>query len=599
MNIHEKGRKRLWWRKALYFVGIDVTTALHWHAILKPRFFVIILSIGGFFLVSFLGVVKYSTSPSFCNSCHIMEPYYNAWEASSHNHVACVECHYAPGTPRTVFWKKFQGLSQVAKYVTRTYSSKPFAEIDDASCLRSGCHSRRLLKGRVISENGVKFDHAAHIMETRKGMQLKCVTCHSQIVVGTHIEVTYSSCYLCHFKGRSEGTNVKQLGGCRACHELDDKSVEIDSVVFTHSDYISRQGVSCENCHANIVQGDGLAPRERCLTCHNQPEKLAMYSEYSDRPFIHENHVTEHNVACFHCHREILHGFGVNAGSPPTAEVGAVLEGAVALRAESKMDRQPAVSFECGRCHSGKHSGELAIYSGRLPSFVDLEDMPSPMYLAHVDCAGCHYQESQTAVDGEIKDDLSFTSSTSSASFASSESCERCHGMEFKGIWAETTAELESTLAMLDEKAEALLIGVEGMSLPEDEENELLRDLREVKWLREFIKTYRGEHNIYLASLMVRRADRLLSSLGARVKIKLPNLASMPLVSGSYCATLCHEGVGVLTPPETVNAFGKEMSHVGHSVFLKCVQCHEVGTHKVVPLKEGLQETLCAACHGM
>jgi len=33
-----------------------------------------------------------------------------------------------------------QALSQVAKYVTRTYSSKPYAEISDESCLRKGCH---------------------------------------------------------------------------------------------------------------------------------------------------------------------------------------------------------------------------------------------------------------------------------------------------------------------------------------------------------------------------------------------------------------------------------------------------------------------------
>src|SRR3989338_6674 len=83
------------------------------------------------------GLVHYSESPSFCKSCHIMEPYYKAWKTSKHNFVKCVECHYPPGSPKTLLWKKFQALSQVAKYVTRTYSSKPFAEIPNDSCLRS------------------------------------------------------------------------------------------------------------------------------------------------------------------------------------------------------------------------------------------------------------------------------------------------------------------------------------------------------------------------------------------------------------------------------------------------------------------------------
>ena len=154
---NKKDKKRTWWRKVLYFVGIDTWSTTKWSARLTPRFFIIVFSLLCVSFCSFLGVAKYSTSPSFCNSCHIMEPYYNAWKESKHSHVACVECHYSPGEPEIIMWKKFQALSQVVKYVTRTYSSKPYAEIEDTSCLRSGCHSTRLLKGRVISEKGVFF----------------------------------------------------------------------------------------------------------------------------------------------------------------------------------------------------------------------------------------------------------------------------------------------------------------------------------------------------------------------------------------------------------------------------------------------------------
>ena len=61
-------------------------------------------------------MAEYKTSqPQFCSSCHIMEPYYETWEADVHGaklEVACVDCHYAPGE-RTTLKAKFRGLSQV------------------------------------------------------------------------------------------------------------------------------------------------------------------------------------------------------------------------------------------------------------------------------------------------------------------------------------------------------------------------------------------------------------------------------------------------------------------------------------------------------
>ena len=40
----------------------------------------------------------YTSRPQFCNSCHIMEPYYASWQQSSHKDVSCIECHFPPGS---------------------------------------------------------------------------------------------------------------------------------------------------------------------------------------------------------------------------------------------------------------------------------------------------------------------------------------------------------------------------------------------------------------------------------------------------------------------------------------------------------------------
>lgn len=248
------------------------------------------------------GLWKVSTSPRLCNSCHIMQPYVEAWKASKHANVTCVQCHYPPGF-RDTLWVKYQALSQVVKWATHTYSSKPFAEVEDGSCLRSGCHDRNQLAVKKVFKRGVMFDHARHLDGGRRGVQLRCTSCHSQVVVSTHIQVTESTCFLCHFKGTMAGRELHPLAGCMGCHQTPPGEIVLGTVRFNHEE-VRRRGVACQSCHLNVVEGDGAAPRERCLSCHNQPDKLA---RYGDQPFIHAAHVTTHNIECGRCHTTIQH----------------------------------------------------------------------------------------------------------------------------------------------------------------------------------------------------------------------------------------------------------------------------------------------------
>jgi nitrate/TMAO reductase-like tetraheme cytochrome c subunit len=248
------------------------------------------------------GLWKVSTSPRLCNSCHIMEPYVAAWKASKHANVTCVQCHYPPGF-RDTLWVKYQALSQVVKWATHTYSSKPFAEVEDGSCLRSGCHDRNQLAAKTTFKRGVIFDHASHLADARRGPRLRCTSCHTQVVVSTHIQVSESTCFLCHFKGAAAGRELQPVAGCTGCHQTPPGEIVLGNVRFNHEE-VQRRGVACQRCHLNVVEGDGAAPRERCLSCHNQPDKLA---RYDDQPRIHTAHVTTHNIECGRCHTTIQH----------------------------------------------------------------------------------------------------------------------------------------------------------------------------------------------------------------------------------------------------------------------------------------------------
>lgn len=278
--------------------------------------------------VALAGLYQLSSSPLLCNTCHIMKPYVQAWKTSKHNMVTCVECHYPPGF-RDSLWVKYQALAQVAKWATQTYSSKPFAEVEDASCLRSGCHSQRLLQGKVVYKRGIIFDHRPHLEQVRRGRQLRCTSCHSQIVVGTHIEVTESSCFLCHFKGMKVGRELTPLGGCTGCHQAPKGEILVGSVRFSHEELV-RRGVACQKCHLNVVEGEGEAPRERCFTCHNQLEKL---DRYPDTPFLHDFHVAGHNIECARCHTEMRHRLPPPIGIPVASRgPGSALPGEVTAR---------------------------------------------------------------------------------------------------------------------------------------------------------------------------------------------------------------------------------------------------------------------------
>ena len=90
-------------------------------------------------ILLFVVAVEFTSTSRFCSSCHYMTPFFESWKTSTHKDVECKACHYPPGM-RSFFRTKIEGLVMVGRYWTRLYvKSKPWAEIQDASCLRPGC----------------------------------------------------------------------------------------------------------------------------------------------------------------------------------------------------------------------------------------------------------------------------------------------------------------------------------------------------------------------------------------------------------------------------------------------------------------------------
>lgn len=477
--------------------------------------------------------IQVSSQPRFCGGCHYMTPYYESWKTSTHKDATCVECHIPPGL-RSEFRKKYEALAMVARYFTGTYSTNPWAEVDDASCLRSGCHAKRLLLGKEVFQ-GILFDHQPHLMEMRRGKRLRCTSCHSQIVQGRHIAVTPSTCFLCHFKGvaLNEG-----MGRCTLCHAVPEKTITTAGLAFQHGD-VKRFGMQCTACHQGVVKGDGEVLRERCYTCHNDPQRLALFDNVE---LLHEKHVTEHKVECLHCHMEISHRVP---------------------------DREAVLTAPCDSCHTSgsSHAAVRDLYRGIGAKGV--EPRPAAMYLAGVRCEACH------AADG------------SDSARASAVSCMACHGPRYLTIHRTWQVGLEKRLQGVKGEIEEVEKQLGKSTDPAARER-----VRDVKHNVALLEVGRAIHNASYAVSVLDAAHRTLADL---LQVQGgPRPATTPWLQATYESPClqCHFGIEYVTRP----AFEREFPHGSHvvSARLRCTICHgDLDEHG----KTRIAVEDCAHCH--
>ena len=504
--------------------------------------------------VGTVGMVQFSSSPSFCKSCHNMQPYYDSWAISSHKNVACIQCHIAPGVKAEAMGK-LAALNQLVKYVTGTYGLRPWAEVDDASCLRSGCHTERKVEG-LVDFNGVMFDHSKHLGELRRGKQLRCTSCHSQIVQGQHLVVTATTCYLCHFKDRPNGDPV---AGCTGCHPSPPRVVSSEGYVVDHPQYVADR-ISCISCHSTVTQGSGNADPSMCAACHNEPERL---NKFDDTELMHRVHITDHKVECTRCHTPIEHRI---------------------IKVESTFD------LDCRSCHSQSHDAQRRLYAGI--GGHNVPDDPSKMFLARVTCLGCH--EKAATLRGHEK-----------VQVAGEPSCLSCHGIRYANMlptWQRGMTDRLAKVTPVVAGARAALDAAGAARRPMADS--LLRMAQENV---DLVNIGKGAHNIAYSDQLLRAALSLVRQAvrAGGLSYRVPAVDLGPPVTEGACLT-CHLGVERTTVPFRG---GGQFSHERHVITggLACASCHtSLDQHggTTITSKEACQachhrpdRTDCATCH--
>ena len=166
--------------------------------------------------------------------------------------MACVECAFRP------VWRR----KSVVRYwdwcnwpSTSTRMQATAAERIPTSRCDSGCHETRL----CCRDGSVQGDRLRP-RQTLTGsptqaMSCDCTSCHSQIVQGQHMTVTQTTCFLCHFKGRTfqRGTG----GSARTAIRFRKPSTILGAGSSSHHNLAYEQGVDCQSCHADLIRGNG------------------------------------------------------------------------------------------------------------------------------------------------------------------------------------------------------------------------------------------------------------------------------------------------------------------------------------------------------
>ncbi len=514
----------------------------------KPKKLLITIAIAvpAFLLITFISI-EFTSRPSFCSTCHYMEPYYESWATSSHNNVPCVKCHFPPGIAGTIRGK-LAGLVQVVNYMASSYiRRKPWAEIDNASCLQSGCHETRLLKGKVKFKNNVVFDHKSHLGKMRRGKDLRCTSCHSQIVQGDHMVVTETACFLCHFKqSKTPGKeNIKKLSDCTICHDWN--SVPKDEMAnfrYDHTD-VMKHGIDCHRCHQNTIIGDGFVPKENCYSCHFNNSRL---DKYNDSELLHKEHIGKNKIECTQCHLRIQH------------------------KVQKLMSN---VELECTTCHTEEHSEQLKLFTGTV--LPDIKGKPNPMFEAGLNCASCHLFHKHIIGSGGA-----------SVKTAKPQSCEGCHGKGYSHLlklWEESADKKLNELKAAVSKVEAAVRNVKN-------KREVNSYIDKAKYGMKTLEIGKSIHNMNYADLLINKSYEYLKSalrIG-KVNLKLPEYIATTVVP-NQCLN-CHTGIEEIT--RTFD--GMELSHKTHYVDqnLNCSNCHSnAKTHgEVIVNKQG-----CNSCH--
>ncbi|HZK48677.1 MAG TPA: cytochrome c3 family protein, partial [Thermoleophilia bacterium] len=232
------------------------------------------IALSGLVLLAFVTVLGFreTSKPSFCSSCHMIEPYKASWDTSTHAAVGvgCVDCHFEPGAVGYTKGKLYSFI-KLTQFAAGSTEKKPEAGklVLGAACIQ--CHDYvrnpddpRYPTGIIVE--GITFPHQFHVDEAN----LLCSDCHSGIVHGSALV------------GAEKPQAAADPSFCNTCHTGD-----FAPILFTAIESAGREHPGAPKIDVNVwrnihwrvagapavvdgVQYDKIE-KDTCLACHQEP----------------------------------------------------------------------------------------------------------------------------------------------------------------------------------------------------------------------------------------------------------------------------------------------------------------------------------------
>ena len=322
-------------------------------------------------MVMSLGMLKFTSRPNFCVTCHEMKPEYQTWQTSSHSKVSCVTCHIKPG-PVNFVKKKVEDLNQLRLHVTNRVPEniRMPEKIENEVC--ESCHTTQ----RAVTASGdIKIPHAKHI----EVQGLVCVDCHFSVVhAGVARNENNQSKATPQLMAKLAGVDAKSfrpsMVACIQCHNLRNgpitcgachkeiktpKSHQTEAWKFGHGSEAVQSWNECLFCH-DIALGQppvtqvrdlqAIQDNQFCLNCHLKRPPAHDSNWYLG----HRRPASQDKTPCFVCHDQ---------KKTPGSKVG--------------------TTISCDRCHTANHPSD---WGQQHPNVVKKDGM--------VQCFTCHQAKS-------------------------------------------------------------------------------------------------------------------------------------------------------------------------------------------------------------
>jgi cytochrome c nitrite reductase small subunit len=202
--------------------------------------------------------LTYTSSPSFCSSCHLIAPYAEAWIGTTHEQadVGCTDCHFEPGAVGYIKGKTYSVIKLSQWLVGQTEREPEAARTVVAGSCRH-CHEE---------VQATFMPHSFHTEEAN----LQCVECHSGVAHGAELV------------GPDKAQAAADPEFCGKCHTGDFAPIlfgEIEPVGREHPGAPKVDVNVWRNIHWRAADGPAVIDgkpydqieRDTCLACHQEP----------------------------------------------------------------------------------------------------------------------------------------------------------------------------------------------------------------------------------------------------------------------------------------------------------------------------------------